>query len=199
MAEAIVHAPTHEATSRHKGRDGPFCRNPPGTRRPSARFQKGGSQSIMSGLAVGGEQGFRMANPTHVNGRLAVTSRRPAVGVRLMNDALRNDVQTLVEFVGLYCRRKHADSEALPVSMKGFDIKAIAGRPLRLCASCERLLKHALVKRVTCPLEPKPACKHCPQHCYHPAYRKRIREVMRFSGVRFALSGRLKYLAHLLF
>lgn len=153
----------------------------------------------MSGFSVGGKQAFPKVIPMHVNERLAGTSHRPAVGVHLMNAALRCDLRTLAEFVGLYCRRKHADSEVLPVSMKGFDIEAIAGSPLQLCASCEMLLKHALVKRVTCPLEPKPACKRCPQHCYHPAYRKRIREVMRFSGMRFALSGKLEYLVHMLF
>jgi len=116
-----------------------------------------------------------------------------------MDDALRCDVQTLANFVGLYCRRKHPDSEVFRVSMKSLDIEAIIGGPLRLCASCEMLLKHALVKRMTCPLEPKPACKHCPQHCYHPAYRRRIRKVMRFSGIRFAVLEKLEYLSRLLF
>ncbi len=147
-------------------------------------------------LTVGGEQGFDKAKAA---GRRNAAFRWPADGVPLMNDALRCDVQTLADFVGLYCRRKHAHSETTPVSMKGFDVEAIAGGPLRLCASCEMLLKHALVKRMTCPLEPKPACKHCPQRCYHPAYRKRIRKVMRFSGIRLALSGKLEYLTHLLF
>jgi hypothetical protein len=48
-------------------------------------------------------------------------------------------------------------------------------------------------------MDPKPACKHCPSHCYHPDYRKRIREVMRYSGRNMVLGGRLDYLYHLLF
>jgi hypothetical protein len=48
-------------------------------------------------------------------------------------------------------------------------------------------------------MHPKPACKHCPAHCYHPTYRARIREVMKFSGRKMLLGGRLDYLFHLLF
>ena len=55
------------------------------------------------------------------------------------------------------------------------------------------------MKRSRCPLDPKPACKHCPVHCYHPTYRQNIREVMRYSGRRLVLSGRLDMLYHLLF
>jgi len=41
-------------------------------------------------------------------------------------------------------------------------------------------------------------CKHCPEHCYAPRYRAQIREVMRYSGPRLVLRGRLDYLWHLL-
>lgn len=78
-------------------------------------------------------------------------------------------------------------------------MEAIARRSVRLCRECERLLAHAFVKRANCPLEPKPACKQCHEHCYHPVYRSRIREVMRYSGRRMILSGRLDYLVHMLF
>jgi hypothetical protein len=48
-------------------------------------------------------------------------------------------------------------------------------------------------------MDPKPMCKHCPSHCYRPSYRARIREVMKFSGRKMVLSGRLDFLLHLLF
>jgi len=48
-------------------------------------------------------------------------------------------------------------------------------------------------------MHPKPACKHCPSHCYHPTYRAKIRQVMKFSGKKMLLGGRLDYLIHLLF
>ena len=51
----------------------------------------------------------------------------------------------------------------------------------------------------TCPMSPKPSCKHCPSHCYHPTCRARIREVMKFSGRRLVMTGRLDLLFHVLF
>ncbi len=85
------------------------------------------------------------------------------------------------------------------MQLKTHDVTTLARGKLTLCADCTRLLAHALVKRSHCPLDPKPACKHCPQHCYHPKYRAAIREVMRYSGRRLVLSGRLDYFIHLLF
>jgi hypothetical protein len=95
--------------------------------------------------------------------------------------------------------RKDLKTLALFIRVKTHDVTAIAGRELVLCESCRKLLAHAFVKRSHCPMHPKPACKHCPSHCYHPAYRAQIREVMRFSGRKMVLGGRLDYLFHLLF
>jgi len=80
----------------------------------------------------------------------------------------------------------------------GYD-HAIAGGELPLCKDCQRLLMHAFTKRSTCPMNPKPACKHCPNHCYHPTYREQIRQVMKFSGRKLVMSGRLDLLVKLLF
>jgi len=108
------------------------------------------------------------------------------------------DMKTLARFVDVYCRAHHADAVQSPVRLKGFDLDAIAGKPLALCPQCSKLLSHAFVKRSVCPMDPKPACKHCPNHCYHPTYRRQIREVMKDSGRRLVLHGRLDYLLHLL-
>ena len=64
----------------------------------------------------------------------------------------------------------------------------------QLCPACRKLLAHAFVQRSHCPLDPKPACKKCPTHCYAPKYRAQIREVMKYSGRRLGLRGRLDYL-----
>jgi len=109
------------------------------------------------------------------------------------------DLKTLALFISIYCRYKHPEAEKSPVQLKTHDVQTIAGRPVNLCMSCRKLLAHAFVKRSRCPMDPKPACKHCPSHCYHPTYRAQIREVMRYSGKRLLLSGRLDYLFHLLF
>ncbi|NLX20763.1 MAG: hypothetical protein GXY55_03705 [Phycisphaerae bacterium] len=48
-------------------------------------------------------------------------------------------------------------------------------------------------------MNPKPMCKHCPKHCYHPRYRQAMREIMRYSGRGMVLSGQFDYLFHLFF
>jgi hypothetical protein len=112
---------------------------------------------------------------------------------------LRRDLRTLARFVDVYCTHKHPDAAKAPARLKTHDVEAIHGRPLTLCPDCTRLLTHAFVKRTACPFDPKPACKHCPDHCYQPTYRRRIRKVMKFSGRQLVLSGRLDYLYKLLF
>lgn len=112
---------------------------------------------------------------------------------------LRRDLRTLSLFIETWCRAHHARRRKAPVRMKSHDVPAIAGCEVSLCASCRKLLQHSWVKRTTCPLDPKPACKHCPSHCYHPYYRRRIRMVMRDSGRRLLMRGRLDYLLKLLF
>ena len=109
------------------------------------------------------------------------------------------DLRTLASFVELYCRQIHSDSPKNPISLPSHDVRQIAGRNIELCPDCTRLLAHAIIKRSHCPMNPKPTCKHCPCHCYHPKYRLAIREVMRYSGRRTLLGGRLDYLFHLLF
>ena len=113
--------------------------------------------------------------------------------------ALRKDLKTLAMFIFIYCKHKHAEAPKSPASLRTHDVTFIAGREIHICPDCARLLAHAFTKRTHCPMKPKPACKHCPNHCYHPTYRAQIREVMKYSGKKLLLSGRLDYLFHLLF
>ncbi len=112
---------------------------------------------------------------------------------------VEKDQRVLLRFIRLYCDHRHAEAAKAAFVVPGLDGRVLGKRPILLCLSCRKLLAHALVKRARCPLDPKPACKHCPVHCYHPTYRQNIREVMRFSGRRLVLSGRLDLLYHLLF
>lgn len=118
---------------------------------------------------------------------------------RVWDTTLLRDLKTVARFLDLYCQCKHVSVGKEPVNIPGFDVDAIARTKVSLCQDCTKLLTHAFVKRSHCPMKPKPACKHCPNHCYHPTYRKQIREVMRFSGARLLLTGRLDYLFHMLF
>jgi hypothetical protein len=112
---------------------------------------------------------------------------------------LRHDLKVLAVFIRIYCETRHRGTEQKVVTLKTHDLAALHGRPLRLCPACRKLLTHAFVKRTACPLDTKPMCKKCPQHCYAPRYREQIRAVMRYSGRRLLFSGRLDYLFHLWF
>ena len=112
---------------------------------------------------------------------------------------LYRDLKTLALFIDLYCRCKHQGAERRLVALKTHDVRLIAGESIVLCPECTKLLAHAFVKRTHCPMHPKPMCKHCPNHCYHPTYRAQIREVMKVAGRKMVFSGRLDYLFHLLF
>jgi len=117
----------------------------------------------------------------------------------ITKDEINRDLKTIALFIQLYCKCRHAHAEKAKVELKTHDVNAIARREIVLCEECRKLLAHAFVKRSHCPMHPKPMCKHCPSHCYHPPYRAQIREVMKYSGKALLLRGRLDYLFHLLF
>ena len=115
------------------------------------------------------------------------------------DSTMQRDLKTLARFISVYCQGKHPHAVKALTTLRTHDVAALAGRDVFLCDDCRKLLMHAFTKRSHCPMHPKPACKHCPSHCYHPTYRQQIREVMRYSGRKILLSGRLDYLFHLLF
>lgn len=84
------------------------------------------------------------------------------------------DTALVEKFITVYCRKHHGDTG--------------------LCEECRDLLEYARERRERCPYDPKPACKDCRTHCYRPAYRERMKAVMRFSGMYFAKRGRLDWL-----
>lgn len=112
---------------------------------------------------------------------------------------VRKDFKTLATFVELFCHDLHGEQPQAAMELKVCPPEQVMGRPVLLCPECRRLLAHAFVKRLNCPMDPKPACKHCPKHCYHPTYRQQMRAVMRHSGRKLVLSGRIDYLLQLLF
>jgi len=116
-----------------------------------------------------------------------------------MDPKLRSDLKTLADFIQVYCDHHHPHAARQLVTLRTHDIQQLTGHGISLCPQCTQLLTHAFVKRSHCPMNPKPACKHCPDHCYHPRFREAIQEVMRFSGRKMVTRGRLDYLLHLLF
>jgi hypothetical protein len=66
--------------------------------------------------------------------------------------------------IGLWCRARHKTKEPL-------------------CMDCAALLAYAATRLDKCPFgERKPVCSRCAVHCYKPAMRERVREVMRYAG-----------------
>ena len=68
-----------------------------------------------------------------------------------------------------------------------------------LCAECAGLVDHARKRLAACPMRPnKPTCARCPIHCYRPAMRERIRDVMRYAGPRMLLRHPIKAVRHVM-
>lgn len=115
----------------------------------------------------------------------------------LTRDELK-DLGLLALFTSVYCRVHHAG----PKTPLGAESPLFESLPLHkypLCDQCRNLLHYAIKRRLGCPLEPKPLCKHCPVHCYRPEYRAMVKEVMRFSGKYLILRGRFDLLWYYFF
>lgn len=81
---------------------------------------------------------------------------------------IEREKHTIERMVGLYCRRAEGNGE--------------------LCESCRSLLEYAFSRLDRCRYgERKTSCKKCPSHCYAPAYRQKVRAVMRYAGPRMLL------------
>ncbi len=88
--------------------------------------------------------------------------------------------KTIEAMIGLYCRDLHAS--------RG-----------QLCPGCTELTTYARLRLEKCPYgDGKPTCAKCPVHCYKPACRERVREVMRYAGPRLLLRRPILTIRHLL-
>ncbi|GAE85284.1 nitrous oxide-stimulated promoter family protein [Bacteroides reticulotermitis] len=91
---------------------------------------------------------------------------------------LAQEKETVELMIRLYCRKKEKNKT--------------------LCPDCEELLLYAQTRLDRCPFGAgKHACQQCPVHCYKPAMRERMRQVMRFSGPRMLLYAPWKAICHL--
>ena len=71
--------------------------------------------------------------------------------------------------------------------------------PRRPCAKCQTLYDYAVCRLDRCPYgSEKPTCVRCPTHCYQPAMRAEIKEVMRYAGRRMLFRRPILALLHLL-
>lgn len=97
-----------------------------------------------------------------------------------MADKIKQEKKTIQGMIKLYCRKQH-------------------GRKAGLCPECQELLEYAWKRLDACKFgENKTACAKCPVHCYKPEMRKRVVEVMRFSGPKMIWHDPLGAMRHLL-
>lgn len=108
------------------------------------------------------------------------------------------DLKILALFTAVYCAAHHDGPRAAP-DVGDAQLRRLPLHKYPVCAECSAFLGYAFERRLRCPLEEKPACKHCPVHCYKPGHRERVREIMRFSGRHLIRRGRLDLLWHYLF
>ena len=130
---------------------------------------------------------------------LSSVSPTPSRTLRLKDKAIRRDIAVLARFVRFYCRDLHSDRDLAAVTAMGMLAPYVGGLSLKLCAGCRGMFLHGAAKRALCPYDPKPRCKKCAAPCYRAGHREAMRAVMRHSGRRMILRGRLDLLYKYLF
>ncbi len=108
------------------------------------------------------------------------------------------DLKVLLQFTAVYCRAKHSEDRSV-IATDEPDLQSLPLVKYPVCKECSKFLLYAFERRLRCPLEEKPVCKHCHVHCYKPGHREKIREIMRFSGQYLIKRGRFDLLWHYFF
>lgn len=91
----------------------------------------------------------------------------------------QREKETVSRMIALYCRKNHGGKT--------------------LCPNCAALEAYAQSRSDRCPfMETKTFCSNCRTHCYRPDMRKKIREVMRFSGPRMIFHHPVMAVRHLI-
>lgn len=112
----------------------------------------------------------------------------------------RKDLKVLALFTAVYCGAHHGgERERDGLEPEEPELQGLGMERHRLCADCRDFLHYAFMRRLRCPLDPKPVCKRCHVHCYRPGHRERVREIMRFSGRHLIRRGRIYLLWHYFF
>ena len=84
------------------------------------------------------------------------------------------------KMIRIYCRKNHQTKE-------GF------------CPECEELRDYAFERTERCPfMHEKTFCSSCKVHCYRSEMRKKIAQVMRFSGPRLLFTNPIWAISHMI-
>lgn len=97
-----------------------------------------------------------------------------------MHPRIKRENKTIALMIVIYCRDNHNPKD-------------------ELCEECSELLVYARLRLKQCPFqEGKTTCGKCKVHCYKPAMRSKVREVMRYAGPRMTWKHPVLALGHLL-
>ena len=104
-----------------------------------------------------------------------------------MSDRLQRERQTIAAMIEIYCRGQHKSSDSAR-SLSSGEVRSdqqLTRVFVLLCPECSQLLDYAMGRIARCPFKAdKPTCAKCPIHCYKPAMRQQIRQVMLYAGPR---------------
>jgi len=93
---------------------------------------------------------------------------------------MQREARTIEAMIEIYCHDHH-------------------GTRGELCADCTALLDYAGRRLEKCPFqENKTTCTKCPVHCYKPAMREQVRQVMRYAGPRMVYKHPVLAVLHIL-
>lgn len=103
------------------------------------------------------------------------------------------DLRVLLQFTAVYCDVRHNQDKSI-IKTHEAEFRRLPLHKYPVCGECREFLLYAFMRRLRCPLDDKPACKHCTVHCFKPGHRDKVREIMRFSGRYLLRRGRLDLL-----
>ena len=99
---------------------------------------------------------------------------------RLAGPRITREKLTVTRMLEMYCLDKHG-------TQSGF------------CADCQILHDYAMARLMACPFnEYKTVCAKCTVHCYQPAMKEKMKEVMRYAGPRMMFSHPMLAIRHTL-
>ena len=114
---------------------------------------------------------------------------RDGFAEKMSDPKARADTHLLGDFTGIYCRGKHRGVVRAPLASEGAALGVYGRTSPVVCGECAGLLAYAEQRRAFCSKDPKPFCSTCDTHCYKPAMREYMREVMRYAGPRSIFHG----------
>lgn len=100
------------------------------------------------------------------------------------------EAQMVSQMIALWCRGHHHGGHGSRQAGSADESTRVklGLRTVTLCPECAELQAYAVARIKHCPhMVTKTFCSACPSHCYRPAMRERIREVMRWSGPRMVI------------